>query len=200
MILESKCVFGEASYISALTDVIESYYRDFAGNENTFQPWFLINDIMRYWKTLLLNYENRRNFGGDVEEKAKWRVKNFKLRYSRMLTCFATIAALASHRSPANQNDILQMALSTPQERLASVVENRPGTQAQVLEILDEYSWFLEQTSLTKSELYAQFASDGRKEALSSRAELFGGMMYDLLAQIDADRNYEPPLIRYLVI
>lgn len=200
MILESKCVFGEPAYKDALESLVESYYRDFEGNESGFQPWFLINDIMRYWKTLLLNYESRRNDAVGRQEQTEARAKNFKLRFSRSTTCFATIAALASFDSGATSKDTYQLAILTPQERLAFVKDRIPATGAVVDQMLTEYAWFLSQTSLPKHELHALLEDSGARRSMFARAEAYGRLIYDLLREIDSARPTAPNLIRYLVV
>ena len=63
MLLLLKCrpVFGEPAYQSALERVIESYFRDYSNHTADFRTTFLANDIIRFWKTLCLNYEHKRN-------------------------------------------------------------------------------------------------------------------------------------------
>jgi predicted nucleotidyltransferase len=199
MLLESKCVYGDDAYASALRSIVAAYYRDFDGNEETFQPWFLINDIMRYWKTLLLNYESRRNDGKTPQERSEARAKNFKLRFSRMTTCFATVAALASSKS-ATKDDVFELALLTPRERLELVSARMPEMRKMIDELLEYYNWFLEQTSLSKEELHARIQADETRREMFARAEVYGSKMYDLLLAIDDARGTSPKLLRYLVI
>lgn len=200
MILESRCVYGDKSYESALRALVSSYYRDFDGNRLTFQPWFLINDIMRYWKTLLLNYENRRSGEADPKEQTEARAKNFKLRFSRSTTCFATIAALVSIPEGPSPDDVYELALLTPQQRLRFVQEKLPATGAIIDEVMAEYSWFLTQTSLSKEELHARLENDETRKSMFERAENYGRKIFDLLTQIDVAKGTEPNLIRYLVV
>lgn len=200
MLLESKCVFGDQAYESALRAVVKSYYRDFDGNEESFQPWFLINDVMRYWKTLLLNYESRRNEGKDPQQQSEARAKNFKLRFSRSTTCFATIAALASFDGVPTMDDVYQLALLTPRERLELVHERIPAVRAAIEDLLVDYSWFLSQTSLSVSELHAKFESEEQRKEMFARAESYGWKLYYLLVEIDVARGTSPKLLRYLVI
>lgn len=200
MLLESKCVFGDDAYESALRAVVKSYYRDFDGNEESFQPWFLINDVMRYWKTLLLNYESRRNEGKTPQERSEARAKNFKLRFSRSTTCFATIAALASFDSVPTMEDVYQLALLTPRERLQLVRERIPDVSEVIDDLIAEYNWFLTQTSLSVNELHAKFDSDEERRSMFARAESYGRKIYDLLVAIDEARGTAPKLLRYLVV
>ena len=56
LLLEGRCILGAQHYNSAVKKVVGSYYRDYPRHVHEFQPWFLLNDIIRYWKTLTLNY------------------------------------------------------------------------------------------------------------------------------------------------
>ena len=98
LLLESQPVYNEPLYEELLERVIESYYRDYHDHERTFRPIFLINDIIRFWRTLCLNYENRRNRPPeDGREQHKFHLDNFKLKFSRLLTCFSAIILLAKN-------------------------------------------------------------------------------------------------------
>ena len=96
LLLESAPVYGSSSYAQSISALIDSYFRDYENHASDFRPTFLVNDILRFWKTLCLNYEHRRN-QEDEARKIKQKIKNFKLKYSRLLTCFATVALLASY-------------------------------------------------------------------------------------------------------
>jgi hypothetical protein len=104
-------------------NIVSSYFKDFPDHKRTFQPIFLINDICRFWKTLLLNYENKRNYqrpGAVVDEgqKTRQKVKNFKLKFSRMTTSYASVAALGSYTAPVTEENVITITELTPRERL----------------------------------------------------------------------------------
>ena len=61
LMLESKPIYNHVGYENVLTEIIESYFRDYYEHSGDFRPIFVLNDIVRYWKTLCLNYENKRN-------------------------------------------------------------------------------------------------------------------------------------------
>ena len=203
LLLESQCVFGEARYDSAIKDIIQSYYRDMPRHQESFQPWFLLNDIMRYWKTMLLNYEYRRN-GNEGKmtenERVSRRVKNFKIRFSRMTTCFATIAALASFRITPTEDEVFELTRKTPWERLQVASTRMPELSGAIDAMHTEYTWFLEQTSLTKEALHDKFREEASRTAMLRRAEAYGELVFALLVDIDHALGRAPHLIRYLVI
>ena len=60
LLLESRPLYNESFYENVMKKIIYSYYRDYHDHEDSFSPIFLINDIIRFWRTLCLNYEHRR--------------------------------------------------------------------------------------------------------------------------------------------
>lgn len=210
MMLESKPLYGHGTYEKILRDILGSYYRDYPDHQASFEPWFLLNDIGRFWKTLLLNYEHKRNQGVDrgldidIAEniKAKQKVKNFKLKFSRMTTCFATVAALGSVPKPVEVDDLMTLIGATPRERLHRVSEWRPDTEDIVQELFEDYAWFLQYTGLPEPELRSLFKNDKtRRRELFDRANDYGTKMYRLIATIDNDMGGpQSSFIRYLVV
>jgi hypothetical protein len=65
LLLESRPVFGDAAYRAIMQEIIGAYFRDFHDHTGDFRPLFLVNDVLRFWKTLCLNYESRRNLPQD---------------------------------------------------------------------------------------------------------------------------------------
>ncbi len=60
LLLESQPLDYEELYETLLKRIIGFYYRDFPDHEAEFVPVFLLNDILRFWRTLTLNYEHHR--------------------------------------------------------------------------------------------------------------------------------------------
>ena len=94
-------------------DVIEHYLRDRKHINNSFKPLFLLNDILRFWRTLCLNYEVIRH-----DKDKPWRKKNINLKYSRMLTVYSTILAIIIKKD-IDHNNILSICSKTPIERIS---------------------------------------------------------------------------------
>lgn len=193
MILESKCILNVNAYDRVLTDFMGAYYRDYPDHSETFEPTFLLNDIGRFWKTLLLNYENRRlqrpadgESAEDEDKKIQQKVRNYKLKYSRMTTCFATVAALGSMESPVQLEHAKAIVSRTPRQRLEYVVERQPELQDAVQELIDGYSGFLTMTELPTVELQSHFRDKARKTELFREAENYGSAMFRLLQQLDS--------------
>ena len=60
MLLESKPLFNETLYDSQMDEIVGLYFRDDV-DRSSFKPLFLLNDLLRFWRTLCLNYEIIRN-------------------------------------------------------------------------------------------------------------------------------------------
>lgn len=214
LLLEGHCLFGKEVFGEVTEKIIESYFKDFPDHRDNFHPRFLLNDICRFWKTLLLNYENKRRFksadiaaSANSEEtkeeqerlKIKQKVRNFKLKYSRMTTCFATIAALASHDGKIDAKSVLELTKKTPYERLALIPNHIPKTRDVVAQILESYSWFLDQTALKTEDLDKKFSNEEQRSRMFAKAKEYGDLMFNLLSIIDDERP-ELRLFRNLVI
>ncbi len=200
LLLESKCLYGDDIYKKVIADIIDSYFQDFPDHKDTFQPIFLMNDICRYWKTLLLNYESKRSRNPDPQKKVKQKVRNFKLKYSRMTTCFASIAALGCCDSPITKDQVIEITSLTPRERLQYITKHVKETISPVQKIFDEYCWFLEKTGLPVEELEDHFRDSENLKKMFERANLYGDLMFDLIKVLDNHNNNNNNLMRYLVI
>lgn len=203
LLLESHCLYGDSVFKDITARIVGSYFKDYPDHKHTFQPMFLLNDICRFWKTLLLNYENKRKPPDDTPDlealKTRQKVRNFKLKYSRMTTCFASIAALGSHLAPVTEEQVLEVAKLTPRERLQSVAFRVPEARDPVREILDRYSWFLEMTGLPTADLEGRFSDKQKRTEMFEKANEYGDSMFRLLHAID-QTDSTLRLLRNLVI
>jgi hypothetical protein len=163
LLLESRPLLGRDIYGRLLDDVVHAYFRDYPDNKKNFVPSFLINDILRLWRTFCVNYEFSRNKGSD-----DIKIKNLKLKFSRMLTCYSGIMYLLSIHVAAgtvSPQDVRAMVALTPTGRLQHLQKENcltdPKQQekfAQMIDgILGEYSHFLEFTHRPKAEVLAEY-------------------------------------------
>ena len=60
LMLESQPIAHEHIYREHLRTILTLYYRDRTA-AIPFRPLFLLNDLLRYWRTMCLNYEERRH-------------------------------------------------------------------------------------------------------------------------------------------
>ncbi len=139
LILESKPIFNEKYYNKLISDIIDSYLKDYDQHKETFFPLFLMNDILRFWYTLTLNYEYRRD-DKDSDEEKNW--KRLKLKYARLLTCFSMIACL--YKDGITKEYIIDCIKKTPIERLNMISSLYPDTSEVVEKIIRAYNKFLD--------------------------------------------------------
>ena len=196
LLLESLPLYNEELFERALQALTESYFRDYPEHVKDFRPTFLVNDILRFWKTLCLNYEHRRNIppSGDIEANSKSHLRNLKLKFSRMLTCFSLVIPLAVPRDSIDPTECVRLMRARPLERLHKVaVESKQSTLWDKL--LDDYAWFLESTGRPRDEVLEWIGKPDNRQEAQDRADTFGYTMYQLLAAVST-----PNILRYLVI
>ena len=119
-------------YDEIVLNVIESYWRDYQDHQAAFMPAFLANDILRIWRTFCVNYEARTEREPE-DKKASGKLKNYKLKHSRLLTCYsALLYLLAVHKTEKSvaPSDALAMTKLTPTERLEWLRDQSNLTQA----------------------------------------------------------------------
>lgn len=193
MLLESRPLVGEPTYHKAIEKVLDKYFRDYGGHEYNFMPAFLFNDILRMWRTFCVNYEFYR------KEDSRDKIKNLKLKFSRMLTCFSGIIyllAVFARGGTVRPEDVRAMVAVSPTERLEQIADKEfwggkevaQGIGATVREALDAYSEFLELTHLEAKKAVEGYQRDEEGwreksytfgESLSVLIDILGGMSRD---------------------
>lgn len=172
MILESKVLFNAELYDEILSDIIEHYLRDRSHVSTSFKPLFLLNDILRFWRTLCLNYEAIRN-----DSSRPWRKKNINLKYSRMITVFSTIIIIIVKKD-IKHKDILDIFHKTPLERMAWSLDKLDDQTIsnQFDDLLSYYQKFLE----AKENINIEEDLD-MKKLLNTNAEKFSDIIFNIL-------------------
>ena len=132
LLLEALPLANDHTCCQIRDQVLSQYFRDERG-KGSYRPLFLLNDVLRYWRTLCLNYEVLRH-----ERDRPWWKKNINLKFSRMLTVFATVAVLTV-REVHRKADFESVCELSPHRRLALAL-NHLGDQ----ELLQEYHQFLD--------------------------------------------------------
>ncbi|MBS1778059.1 MAG: hypothetical protein JST70_01965 [Bacteroidetes bacterium] len=198
LLLESYPVVNSKYYDSVIKEIIQTYYRDFHDHRE-FKPTFLVNDIIRYWKTLCLNYEHRRNRPVEDEtKKLKTHVKNLKLVFSRKLTCFSLILSIVSKYNNLSEDALLEYVKLTPVERLDRIAKENPSTVQLVKEIFELYSYFIELNNQTEKDLLEWMKSeDNKKEAFEKGRKEFGTKLFQLLIMLVGTKD---EILKFLVI
>ncbi|MCP9221595.1 hypothetical protein MKP08_02380 [Erythrobacter sp. LQ02-29] len=154
LMLESEWLYGKDCFQGFRKQAIEAYFTDFHDHSENFRPLFLMNDILRFWRTLCLNYENSRQWKNveSAEKSAKGHLGNLKLKFSRLHICFSFIAHLLSKGQHLSVEDAIKTSETIPFERLQEIAGNHPAISADVDILCAEYAWFLDATGRSKAE------------------------------------------------
>ena len=154
LLLESKPLLGKAAYDVVISDVIAAYWKDYPDYKNDFQPVFLANDILRMWRTFCVNYEARTQ-SVPPEKKAKRKLKNYKLKHSRVLTCYSALLFLLAvfvEKETVTPEDVQEMVAHTPTERLELLLKSSrwTGAHAALRELIERYEGVPEEHRLPR--------------------------------------------------
>lgn len=187
LLLESKPLAGEALYRYAIEEVLKMYFRDGRGRKD-FRPLFLLNDILRYWRTLCLNYERDR-----ATEGKPWWKRNLNLKFPRKLTVFSTILSIIATKLTSSE-DFLLIASMTPMERLAFALDQMADEALRdaFAKVLDDYEDFL--AAKSHSELDAPTSAP--LEVFSEKAQHLDDFLHRAFGSPSLDQR----LVRYVLI
>jgi hypothetical protein len=201
LLLESRYVLNEDLYERFMQETIGFYYGDYDANRGTFRPTFLINDILRFWRTLCLNYEHKRNRkrseDGSDDPHAAWRadsaLDNLKLRFSRLSTCYSMVIALAAEPTPVGPERVLELCRTAPTDRWAIAAEHASPSaiveaRSKREQILEGYDYFLGLVA-DEDALRERLTSHAERESTRRKAGDFGQVVSEfLLATCQGDQ------------
>jgi hypothetical protein len=217
LLLESRALHGAAAYERLVRDVVQTYWRNADYHADDYLPIVVANDIVRYWRAVLLNYEakwarKRRAAAAagrlTAELDAEQRLDGYKLRFARCMTCYSMLARLLAEATPAGpgapahvaQEAFIEMVRATPVERLQQVraLAGRrldPGVAATIDEILALYRAYLEEREAPREALVRAFRDETRRRQLFKASGRFGEAVFALVQRVGAGS----PLYRYVV-
>lgn len=192
LLLEGRCVYGDRAYECAVASVLERYW---PAAEDRKLPVFLINDFVRYWRTLCLNYEGYKRTNDPL---GKRRLDLLKLRLSRTWTCFSAlvylIAGLEGEQVPRTR--VVAMVAASPLERMLAVAEDSPRTRERVGALVDLYATFLGFSGRPESQVTADLERDDVWAEFEKRSVMFGTEMHRLVTGLAAQTAVE----RFLLV
>lgn len=188
LFLESQPLLGEEIYDQVIGEVIAVYFGDYATHPDDFVPAFLANDILRLWRTFCVNYEF-----GRKGKKLDGKIKNYKLKHSRMLTCYSALLFLLGKYSIAKTvsvSDAKEMVRLTPTQRLEWILGRGElsSSHTTVENLLGKYSEFLRKTDSPKEELISQFEEKSREWVRGTYE--FGDLMAQALSFVGGDSRF----------
>lgn len=199
LLLESRPLLEPAVYKEVLAEVIAAYWRDYEDHKSSFMPAFLANDVLRLWRTFCVNYEARTERMPEVE-KAKGKLKNYKLKHSRLLTCYSALLyllAVYSNQKTVHPKDALFMISLTPTERL-EWLHDRPelaDAQSAIGTLLGQYEVFLETTKASEKELVERFEQKKTSQSYMEAAYKFGDSVFEALNAIGKGNRFHRLLV-----
>jgi hypothetical protein len=186
LLLESRPVHRPDVHLALLERIIGFYYRDYEDHTDAFLPTFLVNDILRFWRTLTLNYEHHRLRRPALTEeqqqrqKAESALKNYKLKVSRQSTCYSMVANLTAEPAPVKPSTVLELCRMTPSERFERLRRDAP-TGAIIDRLAGEYEQFLHVTQRPEDELIELFTDPEERHSATERARGYGDLIYQML-------------------
>lgn len=139
LLLESRPLYNQEAYNKLIEDVVDRYFIDYPDHTDNFNPLYLMNDIKRYWYTLCLNYENRRDKKDDRAERYR---KRLKLKFARRITCFSMLACL--YKKGIDKSYVVNCVKMTPFERFEMLSEGNEELTSVLEEIKRKYEHYLE--------------------------------------------------------
>lgn len=193
LLLESTPLVEANVYADVIGEVVSPYWRDYEDHQNDFMPAFLANDILRLWRTFCVNYEARTDTD-PAEKKAKRKLKNYKLKHSRMLTCYSALLyllAVYKLQRTVKPRDAVQMTNLTPTLRLEWLKDEMPDVSGQVDILLARYAKFLAETNAEEKVLVERFLEPSESKRLVTESYAFGDSLFDLLEQVGTNESGE---------
>jgi predicted nucleotidyltransferase len=194
LLLESECLLGPTPYDASISYVLDRYWTD-DGPGRPFRPTFLINDIVRYWKTLCLSWEGWRPEPGRALDAAE-RLGLLKLKFNRVWLCFNGLAFLLLGDADCEfpKSHARRLVATKPVERMRLIAAAVPSLSGEIAAILDRYAGFL--TLAAAEDRLERLGDDGKYANASADATKFGDEMWHLVMAL-GDRAQ---LTRYLLM
>jgi hypothetical protein len=117
LLLESAPLLGAEAHRAGLAALLDAYLA--ADRKDRRPPRFLLNDVVRYWRTICVDFEGKAREG----DERKWALRHAKLRTSRaMLFAGGLVPVLECHHVVADAVPALLLEQFTlpPTDRLAA--------------------------------------------------------------------------------
>lgn len=115
LLLETQPIYNKEEYDTLISQVLDTYASGYVGSDARKEWTLLINDLIRYFRSLAVNYQ------WDFERaKDKWLIRNIKLRHSRTLM-YSGLLFLLGEASKEREDKVVWLKdklKMTPLERL----------------------------------------------------------------------------------
>jgi len=197
-LLEGKWLYGEERFKEYRTDLLNRYIK--AGDPERQISRFLLNDIIRYYRTITTDFEFK-----VTENNKSWGLRNVKLRFSRKLLYFGGVISIAetAFSAQTEKNELIANILDkTVLERVQDIGTQNPHTP----EILEIYQDFLQTIECPKNrETLEGVTKDSRAEcdlflSMREKSKRFSKVLDDWLKIQYPDNDSTPHPIHNALI
>lgn len=215
LLLESRVLLGQPAHDTIVDKILDAYWLNEDLHSSDYLPFVLVNDIVRYWRIVLLNHESRlRDKRLELEQDASLsaedlpavllaerRYKSYKMRLARCLTCFSALTYLlaltADDPVRVTRQDVRTMVGRTPLQRLRNLSDVAGRDVPFVDEMLDLYRIYLERTEEGKEAMVVRLREDQPfQRQVSRQGSRFTELMFNLVQELGQGR----PLHRHMLV
>lgn len=198
LLLESTPILEINVYNEVIQDVIAEYWKDYPKHSQSFVPAYLANDILRLWRTFCVNYEARTKKTPE-EKRIKRKIKNYTLKYSRVITCYSALLYLLNTyktKGTVHVEDAKEMVSLRPIDRLRRL-ESDPALNAskpRLQNVINMYNEYLE-SKRDEGLLFSAFSDSARAHAYIESGNRFCEAMFRALNEIGTDSRLHQILL-----
>jgi len=191
LLLESQALGNPSDYLLSIETLASGYFAERTHRAGEFRAAFLLDDLMRFWKTLCVNFEVA-SYNGSRPVA----LKSIVLRFSRVLTVFSTILNIMAKRDFC-ESDLVGLVPLSPWERVARALDriNNRSLLRPFQEALDMYYSFL---LLKQRPDIAQILESDTELRNDYLAE--GDRFSDFFYQLVCGPNVDAKLRKFLII
>lgn len=198
LILESVAVSGQDAHARSRRALIERYLN--AGARDFRPPRFFINDLVRYWRTIAVDFEGKMH----ARSGEGWGLRNAKLRLSRKALFAGGLLPLleCGHLQLAGMLDYLDERMSRPPlDRIADafIAKNAIDPARRALGAYDSFLGILGNPE-HRAELEQLAAADARSSELFCHVDDLGDQFQSgLLALLFDNEDFHEWVREYLI-
>ena len=149
------------------------------------------------WRTFCVNYEARTS-AEDPRKKAKRKLKNYKLKHSRLLTCYSALAyllAIFQAKKTVSIEDAKAMVNLSPTDRLEWLGTHVSEANPHVGKIISHYEDFLNKTGQPEEKLLSIFLDKTAGRDFVADANNLGDLVANLIEAVGKGSKFYRMLI-----
>lgn len=209
LLLESAALGDHSAYDRVIRNILRRYVEEDLGGgaENPFKvPRFLLNDIVRYWRTVAVDFAYKRR----LRAGSGWALRTAKLRLSRKLTfvagllsCFSCDTDFAGAQPMVGPTGMLRvvdhlarLVGKSPLDIVANVILREPVLHEAGRKMFTAYDQFLSLIAdpEARDHLKKLGVEDADRDEIYARTRILGKQFQDALTHVFLDA--ETPLAR----